>query len=89
MEGACISVMGFYARHNKGVTFTNLKLEVEGLYCIIPNENILKSLFALLWCVNIRSSFGFGFCILSRFRGGSVWVGSVGTVSSSTFWIIV
>lgn len=46
MECAHITVRGFNAHYNKWVTFTNLELEVEGLYQIIQNENILESLFA-------------------------------------------
>lgn len=44
MECAHITVRGFNAHYNKWVTFTNLKLEVEGLYQMIQNENILGSL---------------------------------------------
>lgn len=46
MECAHTTVRGFNAHYNKWVKFTNLELEVEGLYKIIQNENILESLFA-------------------------------------------
>lgn len=49
MECAHITVRGFNAHYNKWVTFTNLELEVEGLYRIIQNENILES--SLFWPV--------------------------------------
>lgn len=54
MECAHITVRGFNAHYNKWVTFTNLELEVEGLYQIIQNENILESLFASNVFANIR-----------------------------------
>lgn len=54
MECAHITVRGFNAHYNKWVTFTNLELEVEGLYQITQNENILESLFALPVFANLR-----------------------------------
>lgn len=38
MEYAHITVKGFNAHYHKWVTFTNLELEVEGLYQISQNE---------------------------------------------------
>lgn len=55
MECADITVRGFNAHYNKWVTFINLELEMEGLYQIIQNENILESLFELPLFANVST----------------------------------
>lgn len=68
MECAHITVRGFNAHYNKWVTFTNLELEVEGLYQIIQNENILERFFSCVLCLLI-SALEYGFS-KNHCRGG-------------------
>lgn len=93
MECAHITVRGFNAHYNKWVTFTNLKLEVEGLYQIIQNENILESLFCLCLLISalrfskIIAWKVFFFTIMHFLKVGDVlvWAGSVRKMSTSAF----
>ncbi len=66
MECAHLTVRGFNAHYIKWVTFTNLELEVEGLYQIIQNENILKSLLKCLCLLISALEYGFSEIIAGR-----------------------